>query len=409
MGATGLFTAFLLASVIARPDFRALFSLEFWESLQRYSRVMRLVEAEYVHADEVSFPGLTDNALKQAVHSLDRYSRYMTPEDYTDYTMISNQEYVGVGILIEQFAGQVTIAEVFDGGAAAGAGMMAGDLIVGVDQEDVEGEDLSEISNRIRGEPGTAVQLQIQRPNVAERIDFELERGAITLAAVSQQELRADAIAYLKMTQFTDQADEEIEAVLADLQAEGMRGLILDLRGNPGGRLDTAANIASCFLDPGQLIVTIEARRGVVEQIRSERSDLRVTQPLVILIDGSSASASEILAGALRDHGRAVLVGAQSFGKGTVQSVFGFNDGTGLKLTTARYLLPNGEAINGTGVEPDVEVALTDEERYIKMLQKHHLRTMDAIRFEQRFGFAPVEDRALELAEHLLLGRLAQE
>lgn len=398
----------MLASVVVRPDVRALFSLEFWESLQRYSRVMRLVEAEYVDAENVNFTGLTDSALQQAVGSLDRYSSYMTSDDYMDYSMISNQEYVGVGIRIEQFSGRVLVTEVFEGGAAESGELWPGDAIVGVDGELVEGEALAEVSDRIRGEPGTQVVLMVQRSDVKGVLEFTLERGAIALAAIRDVELREGQVGYLRMTQFTDQADEELGIVLRDLLADGMSGLILDLRGNPGGRLDTAANVASYFLSSGQTVVTIEARRGEVERIEAAPADLVVDVPMIVLVDGGSASASEILAGALRDHRRAVVVGAQTFGKGSVQSVFGFTDGTGLKLTTARYLLPRGEAINGTGVAPDVVVELSDGERYAQLLQAHHLRRMDAVGFEARFGFAPVEDRALQVAEQLLLGRLAR-
>lgn len=396
----------LASHVVMRPDFRALFSFEFWQNLQRYSQVMRLVESEYVHADDVSYKALTDSALKQAVHSLDRYSRYMSPDDYEDYEMASNQAYVGVGIRIAEFSHRVVIAEVFPGGSAEAVGMQTGDLLVAVDGNEIREQSLNDVSEQIRGESGSQVSLTITRQDVSEPIEFDLERRAITLAAVVDVAMRTDSIGYLKLRQFTDNADEEILDGLRELDEAGMQGLILDLRDNPGGRLDTAARVAELFLEQGQTIVTIEARRGIVEEITADEPEQRFEQTIVVLIDNNSASASEILAGALRDHGRAVLVGEQSFGKGSVQSVFSFRDGYGLKLTSARYLLPEGEAINGTGVAPDVEVSFSDEERYTRYLQEHHLRVMDDTAFAERFGFPPVEDRPLQTALDLLSGAL---
>ena len=396
----------LSANLVMRPDFRALFSLDFWENLQRFSRVMRLVEAEYVHADDVSYKALTDSALQQAVHSLDRYSRYMKPSDFDDYNLASNSAYVGVGIRIAEFSHEVSIAEVFPGGSAEAGGLRPGDVVIAVDGVDVRDQALNDVSEQIRGESGSMVTLTVARQGQPDAIDFELERRAITLAAVVDVEMRTNSIGYLKLRQFTDNADEEIVEALRQLDAEGMKALILDLRENPGGRLDTAARVAELFLEKGQSIVTIEARRGIVEEIRAAEPEQRFDQAVVVLIDNNSASASEIVAGALRDHGRAVLVGEQSFGKGSVQSVFSFRDGYGLKLTSARYLLPNGEAINGTGVAPDVEVSFASEERYTRYLQAHHLRAMGEDAFTRRFGFPPVEDRPLNAALNLLSGTL---
>ena len=200
----------------------------------------------------------------------------------------------------------------------------------------------------------------------------------------------------------------ELAEGIRALRDEGMRGLILDLRGNPGGRLRSAAEMAELFLEEGRTILTVESRRGVREEFRVTAEEPVFRRPLVVLVDGRSASASEILAGALRDHGRAVLVGARTFGKGSVQSVFGFDGGRGLKLTTARYLLPGGDAINGEGVAPDVAVGAAPGAGVVRMLQEHHLRRMDAEAFAAAFGFRPVGDRQLEVAGALLRGVLAR-
>ena len=398
--------SFWAAIIVFQPSARALFSFEFWQNLARYSRVMRLVETEYVHADDVSYEELTNVALRESVRSLDKYSDYMIPDDFESFNMASNQEYVGVGIELTEFGGQVRITQVFDGGSAEESGLLAGDVIATVDGESVRGESLSEVSKLVRGEPGTTVVLEIERMGQGAAQAFEMERRAITLDAVVDIEMKTPTVGYCLLRQFTEMADVELAAAILQLEAQGMQALILDLRGNPGGRLDSAALIADLFLEPGQAIVTVESRRGLVETVLTEPNGTGFAGPMAILIDQHSASASEILAGACRDHGRAILVGEQTFGKGSVQSVFQFRGGHGLKLTTARYLLPLGEAINGTGVAPDVRVELSREESYVRVLQRHHLRDMDAQAFERRFGFAPIEDAPLQIAQELLAASL---
>lgn len=401
--------SFVLTHVFMRPDLKALFSRDFWENLSRYSRVMRLIESEYVYADDVSYEQLTNTALKQLASSLDPYSKYMTEEDYDHFNMASNREYVGVGIELSEFAGRVRITQVFAGGSAAESGVEAGDWVIGVDGEDVRNEVISDVSERIRGESGSLVALELERFGATAPLVYELERGAITLESVVDVEMRAESIGYMRLTQFTERAGEDLKAALAGLQGQGLRALILDLRNNPGGRLDTAAEIAELFLEGKQRIVTVESRRGVVEAIDAESDGVMFTGPMVVLINGNSASASEILAGAFRDHRRAVLVGAQTFGKGSVQSIYGFNDGHGLKLTSARYLLPDGEAIHGVGVAPDVEIIPKVETRILRVLQEHHLSDLEDAAFEARFGFAPIEDEALLAAEEILAGLLAAQ
>ena len=392
----------LAAQFWARPELRALLSADYWQSLFRYGKVMRLVESEYVHADQVEFEHLTDIALREAVRSLDDYSDYMIAEDYEAFNMAANQEYVGVGIEISEFSGRVIIANVFEQGSAGGAGIIAGDIIVGIDEVDTHEESLADVVTRIRGEPGTMVNIQVERPITHEQLSFELERKAIALDSVVELEMKTEDVGYFQIRQFIDATDVEMIAAIKALSAQGMRGLIIDLRGNPGGRLDTAARMAEVFLEKGQTILTVQSRRGVEEVFQSRGAKQAYRGPVVILIDGNSASASEILAGAMRDHGRALLVGQKSYGKGSVQSVIGFPGGDGLKLTSARYLLPNGEAINGTGVYPDITVESTPEHQVVLMLQKHHLRSHTSEDFTRIFGFAPVQDEALQVATDTL-------
>ncbi len=397
----------LAANFWARPEWRALCSFDYWQNLLRYGKVLRIVESRYVHADDVKFEEFTDIALREAVRSLDKYSDYMVAEEYAEFNMAANQEYVGVGIEISEFSGRVTIAQVFEQGSAEKAGILSGDYIVGVDNEDTRGETLSEVVERIRGEPGTMVTIEVERPIHHKVLSFDLERMEIALDAVVDIEMKADTVGYFKIRQFIDDTDDEMLAAIETLEALGMRALIIDLRGNPGGRLDTAARMAEVFLEEGQTILTVQSRRGVEDVFRSRGSKHSFGGQLIVLIDGRSASASEILAGALRDQGRALLVGQKSYGKGSVQSVIGFPGGDGLKLTSARYLLPLGEAINGTGVYPNVTVESTPEHTVIRRLQVHHLRSLTPERFDEVFGFQPVADEALSLAVQLLTSSAA--
>lgn len=394
--------AVLASQFAARADWRAMFSMDYWQSLSRYGMVLRIVESEFVHADEVDFQDLTDVALRAAVSSLDSYSDYMTADDYEEFSMAANQEYVGVGIEVGQFSGRIIISQVFEQGSAASGGILSGDFIIGVDGVDTREESLGEVIDRIRGEPGSMVSLEIERPITAEEHTFELERRAIALDSVVDVEMATETVGYMRVRQFIDETDLEMVSAIHALNAQGMQGLILDLRGNPGGRLDIAVRMAEVFLEAGQKILTVQSRRGVEEVFYAEATVDAFQQPLVVLIDGDSASASEILAGALRDHARAVLVGEKSYGKGSVQSVYSFRDGDGLKLTSARYLLPSGEAINGTGVYPNVTVQRSTEEAMLLMLQEHHLRNLSNASFTKAFGFAPVEDSQRLVAEQML-------
>ena len=394
--------AVLASQFVARADWRAMLSKDYWQSLSRYGMVMRIVESEFVHADEVDFQDLTDVALRAAVRSLDPYSEYMTPDDYDEFNMAANQEYVGVGIEVGQFSGRIIISQVFEQGSANAGGILSGDFIVGVDGVDTREESLGEVIDRIRGEPGSMVSLDIERPITAEAHSFDLERRAIALDSVVDVEMATETVGYMRVRQFIDETDLEMVSAIHRLNAEGMQGLIIDLRGNPGGRLDIAVRMSEVFLAEGQKILTVQSRRGVEEVFYAESTVDAYQQPLIVLIDGNSASASEIFSGALRDHARAVLVGEKSYGKGSVQSVYSFPDGDGLKLTSARYLLPSGEAINGTGVYPNVTVERSTEEAILLMLQEHHLRNMSNDAFAKAFGFAPVEDSQRLVAEQML-------
>jgi len=270
----------VLASQFAmRADWRAVLSMDYWQSLSRYGMVLRIVESEFVHADEVDFSELTDVALRSAVSSLDAYSSYMTPDDYDDFNMAANQEYVGVGIEIGQFSGRIIISQVFEQGSAAAGGMLSGDFIVGVDGVDTREESLGEVIDRIRGEPASLVSLDIERPITGEAHTFELERREIALDSVVDIEMSSAAVGYLRVRQFIDATDLELVSALHALNAQGMQGLILDLRGNPGGRLDIAVKMAEVFLPEGQKVLTVQSRRGEEDVFYASGSEDRFQKP----------------------------------------------------------------------------------------------------------------------------------
>lgn len=400
--------SFLLSQFLLRPDLRSYFSPQYWQSMHRYGKVLRIVQAEFVDADEVSFKTLTDAALRGAVRSLDRYSDYMKAEDYLAFNLDANQEYVGIGVEVSQFSGRTIITRVFEQGGAAAGGLLSGDFIVAVDGEDVREESLGAIVGRIRGEAGTTVMIEVERPLTSESQAFEIERQAIALHSVTEVQMKNERVGYLRISQFTEATDTELATAVETLMASGMKALVIDLRDNPGGRLDSAARIAERFLEPGQTILTVQSRRGVEQHFLARNTPNPIQLPVALLINGNSASASEILAGALRDHQRAILIGETSYGKGTVQNVYGFGGGDGLKITSARYLLPSGEAINGTGVRPNIEVISSQEETVSLMLQKHHLRNRSASEFKRAFGFSPIQDSQLAAAVALMDAAEAQ-
>ena len=398
--------ALLASQFFARPELRAFFSVDYWQSLLRFERVLRLVESEYVDGESVDFERLTDRALKEAVGGLDAYSAYMTREDYEAFNMASEQQYVGIGIRVIEVEGGTIVAEVFADGSAAEAGLQVGDRIVEVDGETVRDAGLEAVVAKLRGVAETEVTIGVERSGTGDPIRLSVARRPISISPVAGVEMKSASIGYVQVRQFVEKTRIPLIAAIETLKGDGMKALILDLRSNPGGRLDAAVELAELFLPDSKRVVTVRSRRGVEETFRvpsGGAADVHKFEgPLVVLIDGGSASASEILAGALRDHDRAILVGESSFGKGSVQSVFSFRGGDGLKLTSARYVLPSGAVINGDGVAPNKRVEQTVDAAMPPALQSLHLAAMGPETFKAIFGVDPVEDKQLQEAVRLL-------
>ncbi|MBI9085067.1 MAG: S41 family peptidase [Desulfobacterales bacterium] len=324
-----------------------------YKGLKTFADVIQIIEKSYV--DPVNTDELIEKAIQGMVHSLDPHSALLPPEDFEDLQIDTKGEFTGIGISITIRDGLVTVISPIEGTPAYKAGIKAGDKILKVD--DKATRDLREAVNMMRGPKGSKVKVTIARKGEKEALDFSLVRDVIPIESVRSLTLR-DGYGYVWVTHFRDNTSDDLEAALAKLETgpTPLKGLILDLRDNPGGLLPQAIQISDMFLDSGE-ILTIKGRlKRHTKAFSAHKNDKARTYPLVVLINGGSASASEIVAGALQDNRRAVVVGTTSFGKGSVQTVETLRDGYGLKLTIARYYTPSGRSIQAKGIEPDIVV-----------------------------------------------------
>lgn len=317
---------------------------------------------DHYYIFDVDREKLADGLLAGYVSGLeDPYSVYYTPEKYTDILESANGEYYGIGVLVtEDKDGTIQIVNVFSNSPAKEAGILKGDIIAGVDNLDITGMDLNQVVGYIKGKEGTSVELQIQRDGEADLLNITVERRQVSVDTVEYRMLE-DGIGYIQLVQFDDVSLDQMTAAIEDLKSQGMEKLILDLRDNPGGLLTSVVDIADLFLP--------EANIFYMEDKSGSRTDYNATDDqlfdgeLVVLVNENSASASEVLAGTLKDNGRAQLVGVTTFGKGIVQTFYSLSDGSGVKLTTAHYFTPNGTDIHGVGVTPNVEAEQPDDEK----------------------------------------------
>jgi carboxyl-terminal processing protease len=304
-------------------------------------------------------------AIREMLGKLDDpYTRFMDPQEFKNMQIDTSGELTGVGIQLAQDeeTKELIVVSPIEDTPAFQAGIMARDVIVKIDDQSTQGMDTNAAVNLIRGPVGSSVKLTIRRGN--QETDYSLERARIEIHPVKysvQQGSQNEKVGYIRLTQFSANAADEMRRAIEDLESKQVEGYVLDLRINPGGLLYASVDIARMWIDEGVIVSTVD-RQGVSEQETANGSAI-TTKPLVVLVDGGSASASEILSGALQDDDRAVLIGSKTFGKGLVQSVRGLGDGSGLAVTIAKYLTPSGRDINHAGIEPDVKVDLTDTQR----------------------------------------------
>ena len=368
--------------------------------------VMRLVNENYVEQDSAEFDRLARSALHGMLESLDAHSEFLEAKDNEEFEEELTGEFGGVGLQVETRQNRIVVIASLAGTPSERAGVRRGDEIVSIDGKPLEGStNVDAIAGQLRGKPRTTVRMGVFRPVTKETLNLTLVREIIRIESVRNARLLDHGIGYVQLTEFSDHTAEQFEGAVAQLQAKGMQSLIIDLRNNPGGLLDAAVAVAEPFFRSGELIVYTRGRKlSEDEEFRSERSSPPLSLPVAVLINAGSASAAEVVTGALKDTGRAVVVGERSFGKGSVQSVFRLENGEGMRFTTARYYTPGGVSIHERGITPHVEVVMTPEEDTKLAWQRSRSDLAEPKEFKERFGFDPVDDRQLETAVAVLQG-----
>lgn len=341
------------------------------------------------------------DAVREMLEQLeDPYTRFMDPEEFRNMQIDTSGELTGVGIQIsqEEETDEIVVVSPIEDTPAFEAGIRAQDIILSVDGESTEGMDLNDVVSRIRGPVNSDVSLTLKRGE--ETLELTLKRARIEIHPVrySYEEGPEGGIGYIRLTQFSANAAAEMQEAIEDLESQGVTGYILDLRANPGGLLYSSIDIARMWINEGGIVSTIY-REGIEEEEVANNRAL-TDQPLVILVDGGSASASEILSGALQDNDRAVLVGTQTFGKGLVQSVRGLQDGSALAVTVAKYLTPSGRDINHEGIAPDIEVELTEAEQEVLLQDRDKIGTLEDPQYAQALDVLSQQIQASHAVPH---------
>lgn len=331
-----------------------------WEQARLLTEVMDRVKRDYV--DPIDDAELLENAIRGMVADLDRHSAFLDAEEYQDIRVSTTGRYSGVGLEVSNSDDRILVIAPIDGTPAQRAGVEAGDEIIEIDEMSVQDDGLDDTIGRLRGRAGTTVSIKVRRPDYDDPLTFKLTRQKIRVASV-RHEVLDQSIGYLRLSQFVDSTSDEASRAIDEMMAEAqemsggmLTGLILDLRNNPGGMLDSAVDISDLFLDDG-VIVSAQGRTPESRFTRlAHRGDILDGASIAVLVNAGSASASEIVAGALQDHNRATIIGTRTFGKGLVQTVMPLSRGRAIKLTTSHYYTPSGDSINGIGVSPDVYV-----------------------------------------------------
>ncbi len=351
-----------------------------YPSLQLFSYVLERVRKDYVDGKKLTYQELVYGALKGMINTLDPHSEFMEPAEYDDLQKDTQGAFGGLGIMIEKRDKEnfITVLAPMDDTPGAKAGILAGDRIVKIDGQGADKMGLTEAVQHLRGEPGSQVTITILRPSTSQITDYKLTRAVIKVDMAKDINnkkdfpLGPDKIGYVHLVQFGEKTSEELEKALRKLKAEGMQAFILDLRWNPGGLLDQAVEVCSKFLPRGQLVVSTEGQNSSQNSVHRAdgRGDELDGMPMVILVNVNSASASEIVAGCLQDYQRAEIMGERSFGKGSVQSILPLQDGSALRLTTAKYYTPSHKVIHGQGITPECPVPMTDEQEAALIMKR---------------------------------------
>ena len=327
---------------------------DLYEKIDLFGEVLENVNKEYV--DEVDEGEMMDSAINGVLQSLDPYSAYMSPELFKEMQTDTKGEFGGLGIEIGMEAGVVKVISPIDDTPAAKAGIKAGDYIVKIGNEQVQGKSLLEAVKLMRGPVGSSIDLTIRRKNVKKPLEFKIVRKVIEVQSVSSRIVGKEKnIGYIRLKSFNENSDKQFLKSVKEFERKSKtKGYVLDLRNNPGGLLTQAINITDFFLEDGEIVSTKGRKISETRKFFARKGDEIKGKPIVILINNGSASASEIFAGALKDHKRAIILGENSYGKGSVQSIIPLTNGGGMRLTISKYYLPSGKSISEVGVTPDI-------------------------------------------------------
>ena len=331
-----------------------------YDKIDLFSEVLDKINKEYV--EEINQSETIDAAINGVLQSLDPYSAYMSPELFEDMQTETSGEFGGLGIEVSMEAGVVKVISPIDGSPAYEAGVKAGDYIVKINDEQVQGKTLSEAVEIMRGPVGSDIEITVRRIGVKKAIIFKIKREIIKIQSV-KSEIIDNNIGYVRLTAFNENSSAQIKKNVNNFKKkENINGYILDLRNNPGGLLSQAIKISDFFLSEGEIVSTKSRKQNENRKWFANKGDIIDGKTLIVLINGGSASASEIVAGALKDHKRAILLGENSFGKGSVQSIIPLKNKGAIRLTISKYYLPSGKSISEVGVSPDISVLEESDE-----------------------------------------------
>ncbi|MGA8479637.1 MAG: S41 family peptidase [Chthoniobacterales bacterium] len=382
-----------------------------YSNLSVFTRALQLVRQDYVDENKVALKDLTYSALRGMLNSLDPHSQFMEPTDFRDMQDDTRSEFGGLGIVVSTKDGVITVVTPMEDTPGFRAGIMPGDEILRINGKVTDRMSLQDALNQLRGEPGQRVTLTIYRPSSKETKEFNLQREIIKVASVKDSKI-LDAtvtgkfrIGYLRITQFNEPTAQELRQRLDELQAKGMQALIVDLRNNPGGLLNSAVDVCANFLPPKTMVVYTDGREGSQHrEYFTDRNAKPVANfPLVLLVNAGSASGAEIVAGALKDLNRAIVVGDTTFGKGSVQTVIQLPDGSGLRLTTAKYYTPSRQVIHQNGVTPNIKASLTtDQEKALVLRRRDGPLTADEQKLVNEQRDAQLE-RAIDALKSVMI------
>jgi carboxyl-terminal processing protease len=345
-----------------------------YESLEAFTNILAIVKKNYV--EDVETKNLVGGAINGMLSSLDPHSAYLTPELYKELQMDTQGRFGGLGIEITIRGGILTVVSPIEDTPAAKAGVKPGDQIFKIEDEFTKDMTLVDAVKKMRGPKGTKITISIKREGVPELINFTLMRDTIRVQSVRSRNLE-EGYGYIRLAQFQERSDRDLQRALEKMLAEkaGIKGVVLDLRNNPGGLLTQAVRIADLFLDSGMIVYTEGRIESQKQKYFAQKEGSWLDFPMVVLVNGGSASASEIVAGALQDHKRAVVLGTKTFGKGSVQTILPLDDSSALRLTTARYFTPKGRSIQAAGIVPDIIVeSVSQAESKVEEKRRQGLR-----------------------------------